>query len=117
MSVSPIPRARRVATARKLGGEAAEAATTKAEEAAPGFAERALQFVKDFVSKQTGPVAGEDITLAARQAGLRPSDDRAFGSVYATAIRKGYIRFWGHCNRVRGHGTSGGKLYVRGENA
>lgn len=108
----PLPHAQRVVVARKLGTEAANAAEFRASEEAPEFRARALQFIKDFVAAQTGPVAGEDITLAARQAGIRQKDDRAFGAIYSKAIRMGYIRVVGHCNRVRGHGTAGGRLYA-----
>ena len=115
MAGAAIPHAQRAATARKLGTDAANAAEFKAEQTDPDFGARALEFIRMFVAAQPGPVAGEDITLAARQAGIRPLDDRAFGAVYAKATRLGYIKVAGYCPRVRGHGTAGGRQYLPGE--
>jgi hypothetical protein len=46
--------------------------------------------------------------------GICPHDDRAFGSIYAKAIRNGVIRVVGYVPRVKGHGTAGGRLYAAG---
>ena len=115
MTAQLLPHDQRAATARKLGSEAANAAEFKAGEQVEDFSARALEFIRAFVAAQVEPVPGEDITLAAKQAGIRPADDRAFGGIYSKAIRLGYIRVWGYCPRARGHGSAGGKLYVRGE--
>ena len=52
--------------------------------------------------------------LAAKVAGIRPRDDRAFGAVFAQAIREGLIAPVGYAPRVKGHGTAGGRVYARG---
>lgn len=112
-------RSKLLATARKLGVEAGQACLDKAEHTAPDFGERAYDFIVDYVRAHGTPdgVAGEAVTLAAKVAGIRPHDDRAFGGVYARAIRAGDIRVVGATNRVRGHGTAGGRLYGPGEGA
>lgn len=111
---APLPHAQRVRVARKLGAEAGERA---ADRAGSDFAERALDFITRYVAQQSGPVPGESVTLAAKAAGIIPPDDRAFGPVYAKAIRAGKIRVAGFCARVRGHGTAGGRLYTVGDAA
>lgn len=109
-------RAKLLATARKLGVEAGQACLDKAEQTDPDFGERAYAFIVDYV-REHGPVPGEAVTLAAVVAGIQPADQRAFGPVYARAIRAGDIEVVGATNRVRGHGTSGGRVYGPGEGA
>lgn len=111
---APLPHAERVHTARKLGAEAGERAEAKAGD---DFSARALEFIGRYVAAQSAPVPGETVTLAAKAAGIVPPDDRAFGPVYAKAIRTGKIRVAGFCARVRGHGTAGGRLYAAGDAA
>lgn len=119
---SPIvpPLGQRAATARQLGEEAGQQCLDFANANATGenlgFGERAYGFIVAYIVKM-GPVPGESVTLAARADGIRPHDDRAFGPIYARAIRNGDIRVVGTCPRVRGHGTAGGRLYAAGERA
>lgn len=104
------------AAARAAGLEAAAGAQFAAEKDDPLFGARALAFIVKHV-RERGAVSGESITMAATASGIRPKNgDRAFGGIYAKAIRKGYIRVHSYVPRVRGHGTSGGKLYVPGTN-
>lgn len=108
----------RAMTARRIGGEQMELALGAAEAADGSFGERAYAFIVRYVREQSalrGCVPGEDVTLAARDAGIRPADDRAFGSIYAKAIRLGDVRVVGTCARVRGHGAAGGRLYAAGD--
>lgn len=104
----------RVRTARKLGAEAGERCTTKAAANDPMFRVKALEFIVAYV-KRHGTASGESATLAAVQAGIRPHDARAFGAVYAQAIRDKQLRVVGECRRVRGHGSRGGSVYAPGE--
>lgn len=104
---------KRVRTARRLGREAATNAADRADMDDPEFTRKALTFIVDYV-QQRGQVPGESATLAAVNAGIRPKDQRAFGSVYATALRRGLIHVVGYVPRVRGHGSAGGKLYAPG---
>lgn len=109
--------ARRAATARRLGERQMQLALDAATSTDPSFGARAYTFIVAYVHEHAdtlGGVPGEQVTLAARAAGIRPKDDRAFGPVYAKAIRSGDIRVSGTCVRVRGHGTAGGRLYVPG---
>ena len=106
-------RAARIKTARALGAEAGERAEFKA---GPGFGERALNFIREYAdaARAAGRTfTGEEATDAAKLAGIRPPDDRAFGPVFAKAIRTSVIRVVGYVPRVKGHGSAGGKLYAR----
>lgn len=111
------PYAKRVATARRIGEDQMQLALDAATSTDPGFGARAYKFIVAYVREQSallGSVSGESVTFAARAAGIRPKDDRAFGSIYAKAIRNGDIHVAGTCQRVRGHGTAGGRLYAAG---
>lgn len=108
----PDMRRQLLATARKLGEQAAQAALDGAEQDDPTFGTRAYAFIVSYI-RDHGPVAGEAVTLAARCAGIKPAkDDRAFGAVYAKALRNNDIRVVDSTNRVRGHGSAGGKVYA-----
>lgn len=106
----------RVHSARKLGEEASQRATDRADQDAPGFSERVLEHIRrTMLSAPSGTqFRGEDIVNAAKMAGIRPRDDRAFGAVFAKAIREGLIAPVGYAPRVKGHGTAGGRVYARG---
>ncbi|MCU8942218.1 hypothetical protein OE519_00350 [Pseudomonas aeruginosa] len=111
------PHAQRAATARRLGEEQMQLALDAATSTDPSFSARAYTFIVAYVREQSarlGSVPGEQVTMAARAAGITPKDDRAFGAIYAKAIRQGDIRVVGACARVRGHGTAGGRLYAPG---
>lgn len=98
------------AAARKAGERAGNLAADKAEREANGFRERATAFVLGYL-QQHGVSSGELITDAAKLAGIKPPDDRAFGPVYATLARKGRIVAAGFCMRRKGNGTAGGRLW------
>lgn len=110
---------RRAATARRIGEQQMQLSLDAATSSDPSFGARAYVFIVNFVREQSEKAAagvpGEEVTLAARAAGITPHDDRAFGAVYARAIRNGDIRVVGSCPRVRGHGTAGGRLYAPGD--
>ena len=116
------PHAQRAATARRLGEEQMQLALDAATSTDPSFSARAYTFIVAYVREQSArldSVPGEQVTMAARAAGITPKDDRAFGAIYAKAIRQGDIRqgdirVVGACARVRGHGTAGGRLYAPG---
>ena len=101
------------ATASRLGAEAGERRRSKADDVCPGFSERALNFIADY-ARQHLTFTGEVATNAAVMAGIKPHDTRAFGGIYAKAIRSGVIRVVGIVPRTKGHGSAGGKLYERG---
>jgi len=108
--------ASRAAFARKLGAEAGQRAADKAEQEDPEFRAKALDFIVAYI-RQQGEARGEDATNAAVLAGIKPRDQRAFGPVYKTAIKRGLIRVVGYVPRVRGHGSAGGKMYAAGQGA
>ncbi|MBO9679541.1 MAG: hypothetical protein J7556_14965 [Acidovorax sp.] len=109
-----LPLDTRVRVARKLGTQAGDACLAKAESKDPDFGEKAFRFIVGHI-REHGPVPGESATLAAVQAGIEPDDHRAFGAVYARALREKLIQVVGDVPRVRGHGSAGGKLYAAGE--
>ena len=104
----PIP----MDAARAAGVVGATLAAAKAEGACPNFAERAYRFVLDYIAKH-GPISGELVTLACVAAGIDPIERRAFGSVYARALRENEIRAVAECPRMFVHGTAGGRVYAR----
>jgi hypothetical protein len=113
-AAQPDHREKLINTARKLGMDAGQASLDLVEQQDPDFGKKAYEFVVAYVRKHRR-VAGEAVTLAARLAGIRPKDDRAFGPVYAKAIKEGTIRVVGSTLRTRGHGTSGGRVYGPGK--
>lgn len=97
--------------ARAEGEAIAERTTQKAERADASFGELAGEFIEQYLRAREYPVSSEVITNACKRAGITPADDRAFGGVYLRLSRRGVIEFVGHCTRVKGHGTSGGRLW------
>lgn len=115
--MAPVPFITRTRMARKLGQEAAQRAEDRANDESPGFSDAALEHIRKAMEtlEPGATMRGEDLVNAAKVAGIRPPDDRAFGSVFCKAIRLGYIEPVGFAPRVKGHGTSGGRVYARGE--
>jgi hypothetical protein len=99
--------------ARAAGREAAERGADSTEQFDAEFRAKALEFIVTHITQQ-GRVSGESTTLAAVLAGIRPRDDRHFGSVYQKALRENLIHIVGLVPRLRGHASSGGKLYAPG---
>lgn len=97
-----------LATARAVGEVAGQLATAKANREAPGFVARAEHYV--LAKLATGPASGEDITDYVQQF-LEFKDGRAMGTVYASMNRRGLIRVVGECDRRKGHGTGGGRIW------
>lgn len=112
------PFSQRAATARRFGDQQMQLALDAATSTDPSFGKRAYTFIVAYVQEQCaqhGSVPGEQVTLAAQAAGIGAGrDGRAFGAIFAKAIRAGDIRVVGYCARIRGHGTSGGRLYAAG---
>lgn len=104
------PMARSMPQARAEGAMAGDLAADRAERQEAGFSERAADFVLSYL-RNHGISSGELVTDAAKLAGIRPPDDRAFGPVYAGLARKGLIFCGGYCMRRKGRGTAGGRLW------
>lgn len=100
-------------SARATGEYAGNLAADRAERTDPDFRARALEFIVAYI-RQQGEATGESATEAAMLAGITAPDARAFGPVYAKAIKQGLIRVVGFVPRLRGHGSMGGKLYAPG---
>lgn len=74
------------------------------------FSRKATEFILAHL-KEHGECPGEDITDACKAAGIKPDDDRAFGSVYMMLSRRKMIVKAGFCQRRKGHATSGGNIW------
>lgn len=83
----------------------------KAEDVRPNFTELACVFIRGYL-EINGPTSGEQLTLACKNAGIKPHDDRAFGPVYMRLARAGQIVKCGQVRRERGHGTAGGNIWA-----
>lgn len=89
--------------------EAVARVEASAEEACPGFADRAREFV--LARLAAGPASTEDLTDACVEAGIVPHDLRAMGPVIMKLARDRLIVKAGACVRRRGHGTAGGNIW------
>jgi hypothetical protein len=74
------------------------------------FRKAAYDFVLAFLADY-GESSSEEITAAAKAAGIVPHDDRAFGPVYMRLARQWKIVRVGTCPRAKGHGTGGGSIW------
>lgn len=99
-----------VASSRLEGERCLRLAADRAERDGPGFCERAQLFVLAYLG-QHGRASSEDITDACKDAGIVPQEDRAFGQVYASLNRRKQIVCVGFCERRKGHGTAGGRVW------
>lgn len=78
--------------------------------AGPVFRDRARSFILGHLTSYRER-SGEEITDACKAAGIIPHDDRAFGPCFMALAREGKIIKTGHCERRKGHGTSGGNVW------
>jgi hypothetical protein len=101
--------------ARRLGTAAILRAQVRAEHASPSFTQRAAGFIAAYL-EQHGPLPGELLTDLAKAAGHVPPDDSAFGAVYKMLVREGRIQQAGWCDRRKGHGTGGGRIWAAVDN-
>lgn len=99
-----------LAIAAKQGCECIERGAAKAQAIAPGFVDAAGAHMLAYLSAH-GTSSGELLTDSCKLAGIRSSDDRHFGVVFRSLIRRGLIRWAGECRRVKGHASRGGSLY------
>ena len=97
--------------AQRLGEHAMQKCQMRAENADPGFTQRAADWIIWYLRAKGEPVPGEMLTDLCRAHGICPPDDRAFGAVYQSLARRGLIRQTGWCERRKGHGTGGGRVW------
>jgi hypothetical protein len=57
------------------------------------------------------PRSGEEIVDHCLRLGIVPHDARAFGSVFARLRQQGAIEAVGFCDRRKGNGTAGGRIW------
>lgn len=96
---------------RQAGQEAADRCLAKAERVASFDSEGCQKFIVGWLIRH-GEQSGELLTDAAKAHGFKPHDDRAFGSVYKSLVRKNRIRCVGFCMRAKGHACSGGRVWA-----
>lgn len=96
--------------ARARGETASVACTEKAERVSDFDAEKACAWVLSHLAKY-GPTSSEYLTDGMKLAGMVPHDDRAFGQVYRKLSTDKVIVKCGSCDRIKGHGTSGGRIW------
>jgi hypothetical protein len=95
---------------RKRGESAAQACAAKAERVSSFSTESAKAFILNWLTTK-GQSTGEDITDAAKEAGIRGHDDRCFGPAYAGLARAGLICKAGLAPRRKGHGADGAVIW------
>lgn len=81
-----------------------------AEDVRPSFGAQAAEFVLIYLALH-GPTSSEILTTKCKAGGIKPHDDRAFGTVYMSLAKRGLIEKVGSVRRERGHGTSGGNVW------
>lgn len=95
---------------REIGEACAKLATENAESLNDFDTEGARKFIHGWLVRH-GRASGEVLVDAAMEHGYRPHDARAFGSIFSTLARRNLIRCVGYCERLKGHGTAGGRLW------
>lgn len=92
-------------------GERAGIACLDKAETAVGFdSAGAAQFILNLLASG-GPTPGEVLTDTCVSAGFKPHDTRAFGPIYAALVRRKAIKCIGFCERTKGNGTAGGRIW------
>lgn len=102
--------ARDMARAQRAGDRAIALGADKARRIDPTFIERAQAHMLAYLGEH-GISSGELLTDSCKLNGIRSSEDRHFGAVTLGLLRKGQIRIVGRCQRSKGHGSDGGKIF------
>lgn len=103
-----------LAQARAVGEVASRLATQRAERETSDFSARAEAAILQRL--KLGQASGEDLTdYVQQQVGFK--DGRCLGSLYRSMRLRGLIRIVDTCDRRKGHGTGGGKVYALGATA
>ena len=100
-----------VPTLPRAEGDRQAAACARKAERVTAFDANGARSTLLMLLNASGPTSGEKLVELMKKAGFRPHDDRAFGAVFGVLAREGRIRCVGHCNRKRGHGTGGGRIW------
>lgn len=97
------------------GKVAGLACLKKADKLQPGFSEGAYTFLCQHIARfnYTEHISCETLVTAAEQAGYKPHDSRAFGSIFRRLLKENRLRRVGFGMRSKGHGAYGASIYVR----
>lgn len=96
--------------ARARGRQMAELCADKAERVADFDTEGARRATLGLLARH-GRMSGEQLTDALKALGFHPHSDKSFGAVYGSLSRRKQIVCVGHCDREKGHGTAGGRIW------
>jgi hypothetical protein len=94
------------------GRAAAEACAAKAARVSAFDHDAACGVILDTLRASAVPMTGESLVDLCVSRGIKPHDQRAFGSVFGTLARRGAIVAVGYAPRRKGHGTSGARLWA-----
>ena len=95
---------------REIGEACAKQCLENAEDLVSFDTEGCRKFVHGWLIRH-GKQSGETLVNVAKAHGYVPHEDRAFGSIFSTLARRGLIRCVGFCERAKGHGTAGGRIW------
>ena len=105
-------RTRARAAAKRLGDHAIAAGAEKATRIDPTFITRACEHIVAYL-RAHGISSGELLVDSCKLHGIRSDEDRHFGAVFRRLLDAKQIAcIRSDVPRARGHGSSGGKLYV-----
>ena len=86
------------------------ACAIRAENARPGFMAEARDCILMLLER--GPQPGELLVDLCMMRGIVAPDARAFGVVFRVLSQRGQIKQVGYCERRKGHGCSGGRVWA-----
>jgi hypothetical protein len=90
--------------------EGMDRVSAKADRIDATFTDRAKAFVVHYLTIHLEE-SGEVIVSAAKDAGIIPHDDRAFGGVFLALVNRGIIYRVGMVKRKKGHGAPGAQIW------
>jgi len=75
------------------------------------FSEKAAHFILQFLKTYTGDYTGEEIVNAAKDAGITPHNDKAFGPVFSRLAQQKLIYKARYVARSKGHAAPGAVIW------
>lgn len=110
LTAPKLDRTAALRVAKTQGDQAIAAGAEKALSVDPGFIDNACAHIEQYL-KDHGTSSGELLVDSCKLAGIKSTDDRHFGVVFRTLLKRGVIEWAGEARRARGHGSRGGSLY------
>lgn len=91
MALPPVPRAKRMRHALTAADHGIERSAGSADDASPGWTERAVERVREFARGQAGFFTIEQARWVLQQSMEQPPELRAWGAVTRMAMARGFI--------------------------